>query len=96
MIRSPGGPDVGTSVDVIFVGVEYLAAPRHLGEIIISQATQTDAEGLEKILQKQIMPSRVWLIESSSGRFLLVAAGMKVQEHHGDIFDSPFARSMRS
>jgi hypothetical protein len=40
--------------------------------------------------QKQLSPSCVWALETLSARFLIVAASLKVREHLGDIFESPF------
>jgi len=90
LIRSPAGPGFETSIDIICVGVEYLAAPRHLGEITVSEATGAEIERLEEILGKKLLPSRGWALQGSRQRSLVVAAALKVQEHHGDIFDSPF------
>jgi hypothetical protein len=92
LIRSPAGPGFETSIDIICLGVEYLAAPRHLGEIIVSEATGAEIERLEEILFKKLLPSRVWALQGSRQRSLVVAVALKVQEHRGDIFDSPFAR----
>ncbi len=69
LIRSPAGPGVETSIDIICVGVEYLAAPRHLGEIAVSEATGAEVERLEAILGKNLLPSRVWALEGSRQRW---------------------------
>jgi hypothetical protein len=90
LIRSPAGPGTETSVDIRCLGVEYLAAPRHLGEITVCPATEAEVEHLENVLQKKLSPSRVWVLEGSSNRFPIIAAGVEVREHHGNIFDSPF------
>ena len=90
LIRSPAGPGVETSVDIICVGVEYLAVARHLGEITLSQATEAEVNHLEKVLGKKLSPSHVWALENTSDRFLLVAVNVKIRVHHGDIFESPF------
>jgi hypothetical protein len=86
LIRSPAGPGRETSVDIICTGLEYLAAPRHLGEITVSEATQIELDRLQKILGSRFSPP----LESLGERFLIVAASLKVQEHLGDIFESPF------
>jgi len=91
LVRSPAGPGLATSIDIICVGVEYIAAPRHLGQITVSEARQSELDHLERILQKKLSRSRVWALEGSSERFLVVAAGLRVREHGDDIFDSPFA-----
>jgi hypothetical protein len=90
LIRSPAGPKFETSIDIVCLGVEYLSAPRHLGEVDVSRATAAEIEMLAEILQKKLRPSQVWSLQSSRGRFTLVAAALKIQEYRGDIFDSPF------
>jgi hypothetical protein len=90
LIRSPAGPGIETSVDIICVGVEYLAAPRHLGEITVCLATEAEVEHLEKVLQKKLSPLHVWVFEGASDRFPIVGAGLDVREHPGNIFHSPF------
>lgn len=92
LIRSPAQPGDATSIDIVFVGVEYLAAPRHLGELAVSEATADELQTLEKVLQKKLESSHVWALASSLGRFLIVAVAIRIQEHTGDIFDSPFSR----
>jgi hypothetical protein len=92
LIRSPAGPGFETSIDIICVGVDYLAAPRHLGEITVSEANETEIRKLEETLGKKLPPSRVWALQGSRQRSLVVAVALKIQEHRGDIFDSPFSR----
>ena len=90
LIRSPAGPHVATSIDIIFVGVEYLAAPRFLGEIAVSEATADETRRLGEVLTKKPESLHVWALQGMRERFLVVAAAIKIQEHAGDIFDSPF------
>lgn len=90
LIRSPADPDFETSVDIICVGVEYIVAPRHLEEVTISEATDSEVQKIEEILGKHVPPSRIRVLQGSRQRFLVVAAALKIQEHRGDIFDSPF------
>jgi hypothetical protein len=94
LIRSPAGPGVVQSIDIVFAGVEYLAAPRHLGEIVVSEATADEIYRLEEILQKKLVSSHVWVMQGSRERFPVVAAALKIQEHACDIFDSPFAATI--
>lgn len=91
LVRSPASPGVETSVDIICVGVEYIAAPRHLGEITISSASPAEMERLETTLQKKLSPSRVWVLENSNGRFFIVGVSLKIRKHHGNIFATAFA-----
>jgi hypothetical protein len=93
LIRSPAGPGTETSIDIVCVGVAYLAAPRHLCEIIVCPATEAEVERLENVLQKKLSPTlHAWVLESASERFLLVGVALNVREHYGDIFESPFGR----
>jgi hypothetical protein len=92
LIRSPAGPQFEANIDIICVGVEYLAAPRQLGEIVISEATEVEIEKLEDILNKKLPSSRVWVLQGGRHRSLLVAVALRVQEYRGNIFDSPFSR----
>jgi hypothetical protein len=90
LIRSPAGPKFKTSIDIICVGVDYLSASRHLGEIFVSTASDAELRRLEEILGKKIPPSRVWLLKNLRERALIVAAELRISEFQGDIFDSPF------
>lgn len=79
LIRSPAGPEIETSVDIICVGVDYLAAPRHLGEIAVSEASEAEIASLEEILGKKILrPSRAWALQGSPRRSLVVAVALKI------------------
>jgi hypothetical protein len=37
LIRSPKGPEISTNIDLVCVGVEYPAAPRHIGDSNLSK-----------------------------------------------------------
>jgi hypothetical protein len=77
LIRSPAEPGAETSVDIVCVGVEYLAAPRHLGEITVCPPTEAEVERLENVLQKKLSPPlHVWVLERVSERFLLVGVAL--------------------
>ena len=89
LIRSPITPDMKPNIDIICAGVEYMALPTNLGEITISDATEKEIFDIENIIKKKItVPTRVWVMENSKGRFPLVAAGLQIKEFHGDIFES--------
>ena len=91
LIRSPAWPDFDASIDIISVGVEYLACARHLGEITITKPSRDEVEHVERMIQKGIRPPRqMWVLESATARFLLVAADLQIKEHYGGIFDGPF------
>jgi hypothetical protein len=73
LIRSPAGPGIETRVDIICMGVEYLAAPRHLGEITVCPATEAEVEHLEKVLQKKLSPLHVWVFANAPLRSSQIA-----------------------
>jgi hypothetical protein len=93
LVRSPAGPEFDTNIDIISVGVEYISIPCYLGEILsIAEPTQDESRDAERVLQRRLTPPlRAWIFECQTGRFMLVGVSLKVQEHHGDIFESPFS-----
>lgn len=90
LIRSPAGPGIEGSIDIVCFGVAYFEAPRNLDEISISRATLTEIGELENILGYSLPPLQGWVLQRSGYRFRLVASHVNVRRHHGDILDSPF------
>ncbi len=90
LIRSPKGPGISKNIDVICVGVEYLAAPRHMRGLDLAEATTEEIKNLSDLLGKEIQRSRVRVIISEGRRFPIVAVSFRISENDGDIFDSPF------
>jgi len=84
------GPGVTKNIDIICVGVEYVAAPRFLRNMQIAQPTVDEVCDLEEMLGKPLKPSAVRIFAASGKRFPVVAAGFKIDENENDIFDSPF------
>lgn len=89
LLRSPEGVGHRGTVDIICTGVQYVAVPRHMGEIEVAGASVEEAAGVEKILGKNRLPEQVYVLESSRGRFPLVAVSLSIQEHRGSVFKSP-------
>ncbi len=90
LIRSPKKGDQRFNVDIKFFGVEYVAVPRHLKEIVKLEVNEEEAKYVEHLLGKPVKKDYVFILESSTGRHVIVAAKMKVEENELDIFDSPF------
>ncbi len=90
LIRSPKKGDQRFNIDIKYFGVEYLAVPRHLKEIVESKATKEEVNCVEQILGTPVNEDNVFVLESPTGRHLVVAAKMKIEESKLDIFDSPF------
>jgi hypothetical protein len=90
LIRSPKDIDYKTNIDIICVGIEYLAIPRYFKGLQIMDATDNELKYLGDILQKEIYKKSVLIIASVGKRFPLVLAGFKIEENERDIFHSPF------
>lgn len=89
LVRSPRGPTVARNIDLVFTGVEYLQAPRHLVGVVLEHgsvedraATRTAMGGAEA--------GRVYVLVSEGRRHLIAAADCTIDENDRDIFDSPF------
>lgn len=90
LVRSPRGPEVEHNIDLMFAGVEYLSSPRHLRGLELDHGDQSDVDTAVAALGREAVPERVFVLTSEGRRHLVVAAGYRIREHRGDIFDSPF------
>jgi hypothetical protein len=90
LIRSPKKSDQVENVDLKFFGVEYISVPRHLKEIFVSDVSNQEIQLLESILGKSITKNKVFVLESSTGRHMIVALTMKIEKNKLEIFESPF------
>lgn len=90
LIRSPKGPEVATNVDLIFDGVEYVSCPRMLRGIELVSPSLEDLHQVPPDVRPVQPPDRLFVLASSGVRHLVVASSCRVEEHEGDIFDSPF------
>ena len=90
LIRSPKGPDEVVNVDLVFDGVEFISCPR------LMRGLRLDAPGADDIRRvqnagREIGPAdKVFVLVSRGFRHLVVASSLRMNEHDGDIFDSPF------
>ena len=89
LVRSPGREDLQI-VDLVFVGVEYVALPRHLRGVEVEPGSATDVARASDVLRKAVADDHVFAIVSGGQRHLVVAVALRVSSHDGDIFDSPF------
>ena len=85
------GLEVPTNIDLVCVGVEYLAAPRHMRGLDLVDATVDEIKTLRDLLGKDVQPSSVRVVVSEGHRFPIVAANFKISENQHDIFHSPFS-----
>jgi hypothetical protein len=92
LVRSPQSTGIPTNIDLVCVGVEYLAAPRHIQGLDLVEGTAEEITTLSLLLGKNIEPpSKVRVIVSAGRRFPIVASYFKISENQHDIFHSPFA-----
>jgi hypothetical protein len=90
LIRSPRGPENATTVDLVFVGVEYVSAPRHLRGLELVDATAEDVSRATTAIGRPIENSRVYVLKVGDQRHLVVAVSGRLDENTHDMFDSPF------
>lgn len=94
LVRSPRGPKAALNVDIVFVGVEYVAAPRLMHGIHLLPGEPDDVARVTRETERELgAVDRVFVLSSAGHRHLVVAAGYRVEEHQRDIFDSPFDSS---
>lgn len=88
LIRSPKGPEAESNVDLIFVGVDYLAVPHSLKGVVVDHGAGQDVAAVNAAYG-EVVPERVFALLSQGHRHLIVAVACRVAENDGDIFDSP-------
>lgn len=91
LIRSPKGANHSTNIDLVFVGVEYMDLPRHLGEVEVHEPDEIDLSFIRERLRKQDSSDKIFVLTSDSRRYRVVAAALKISENELGIFESPFA-----
>ena len=96
LIRSPKAPATGTSpelltnIDLVCLGVDYMAVPRVLHGIELVAPTPDEVRQLELLLGRTIAPDNIRILGSGGNRFSVVAARFSLSENDWDIFESPF------
>ncbi len=91
LVRSPKGPRNPTNVDLVFVGVEYLALPRLLRGVMLVNGTEVDRATVSELFGPVDDPDQVFILISQSSRFPVVAVACQAREHDFDIFQSLFS-----
>jgi hypothetical protein len=89
LVRSPRGPRIDTNIDLVFVGVAFISAPRHLRGLELDHGNDDD---IDRVVAEvgEIDGGHVFALRSAGRRHLVLAAACRVSENQGDIFDSPF------
>jgi hypothetical protein len=96
LIRSPKSPASGssperlTNIDLVFLGVRYIAVPSSFRGLEVVTADSDELRSLEATFGEQLTPSHVHVLRSAGKGYPIVATHFGVSENHWDIFDSPF------
>lgn len=96
LIRSPKAPATETSpefptnVDLVCLGVDYMAVPRVLRGVELLSPTSDEIQHLEAQIGRAIDPDNVKILASEGKRFPIVASSFSLSENDWDIFESPF------
>lgn len=90
LIRSPKSRTSVRNVDLIFVGVEYLAVPDVLAGVTLERGGDTDVARVRAAIGDAEL-SHVFVVVSGGRRHTIVAAACRVVENDSDIFDSPIS-----
>lgn len=96
LIRSPKSPATDasperlTNVDLVCLGVEYMAVPRAFRGLEIQSPRSDELRDLEAVLGKPLQENDVRILVSAGRRFPIVAASFDISENEWDIFESPF------
>jgi hypothetical protein len=89
LLRSPRGPKQASNIDVVFVGVTYLALPRVMHGLAIEDATVAESIGPE-VPNTHVAETRTFVLTSEGHTHSVVAVACRVSENSADIFSSPF------
>jgi hypothetical protein len=88
LVRSPRAERHPRNVDVIFVGVEYLELATMFEGLEIAEPTDADLAHVRAAYKAEVRPDYVRVLVSQGRRYLVVAAGMKIEENELDLFES--------
>lgn len=85
LIRSPKSESHATNLDLIFVGVDYMALPTSMNGISIVPANEEELQFASTIAGQ---PFQVIVLETGGRRYLIKAAHFRVSENELDLFES--------
>jgi len=93
LIRSPSSPGAKakparqTNLDLLFVGVKYMAVPRFLEGIEIVVPSNAETVVLENLIGKLSRTDKVFILASQGKRYSVVAAGVNAFENDFKMFE---------
>lgn len=88
LIRSPKSTQHCSNIDIVFWGVEYIEIPSFLKSVKLTENTTRDIEKAETLIGKSVEASSVFIVESETGKYLIIAGGFKVLRNNLDLFES--------
>jgi hypothetical protein len=86
LIRSPKNEYHEYNCDIVFAGVQYIGAPRHLGEIELDEVTMVELANLRSILGTELKAENIFVFRADSDRHTVVAASMTREKNDMGIF----------
>lgn len=92
LIRSPRSEHQTRNVDVLFAGVEYLELATMFEELEIAAPTNADLARVQAAHRPGVQLDYVRVLVSKGHRYVVVAAGMEIEENELDLFESSLER----
>lgn len=90
LIRSPKSSGEVVNVDLVFAGVVFISCPRSMPGLRLDTASADDVRRVQNAGREIGPADEVFVLVSQGFRHLVVASSLRLNEHDGDIFDSPF------
>ena len=87
LLRSPKSERVPTNLDIEFIGVEYLALPRHLVGLEVREASPAELDAFREV-REVVAPDRLFTLTSEGLSHSVVAVSYRVTENDMDIFET--------
>lgn len=87
LLRSPKD-GASRNLDIVFVGVQYVALPARLDGVEIGRGTEDDVLRAEQACGKPVAADRVFSVHTGGGQYMIVAASVRMFENDLDMFES--------
>lgn len=92
LIRSPADTFNSNNLDLVIMGVEYLAMPVLFDGLSLEDPTEFEIKEVERVFGRTIEhPSKVVILASAGRRFPVVACHFSLEENHLELSRSRFA-----
>ena len=87
LIRSPKSKEHATNLDLIFVGVDYLALPKSMDGISVVPPDEAEQRFASTFNSESYSP-QIIILETRGKRHMVIAAKYRVFENDLDLFES--------